>query len=148
MSTLYQPPSQGCYLLNKQTNSVTFSPQANYIDWSTATCRQILVPTFVDRGVSHSQRGGTPTAVNLSLPDRSRQCFFQVAPYLSLRGWVDLVPDPLLLRKSGSAENLTRDFWVCSQEVWTLDHRGGPVFSDMLLIMSQNSDTGIYSSGR
>jgi hypothetical protein len=38
---------------------------------------------------------------------------------------VDPVPDPLLLRRSGSAGNLTRDFWICSQEVWLLDHRGG-----------------------
>jgi hypothetical protein len=27
---------------------------------------------------------------------------------------VDPVPDPLLLRKSGSAGNQTRDLWVCS----------------------------------
>jgi hypothetical protein len=32
---------------------------------------------------------------------------------------VDPVPDPLFLRKSGSAWNRTRDFWICSQE---LDH--------------------------
>jgi hypothetical protein len=51
--------------------SVTFSPQANYIDWSTATGRRILVPTFADRGVSRGQRGGIFTAVNLSLLDRS-----------------------------------------------------------------------------
>jgi hypothetical protein len=30
---------------------------------------------------------------------------------------LDRVPDPLLLRKSGSAENRNRDLWVCSQEV-------------------------------
>jgi hypothetical protein len=37
----------------KQTNSVAFSPQANYIDWATVTCRGNLVPTFVDkRGVA------------------------------------------------------------------------------------------------
>jgi hypothetical protein len=41
----------------------------------------------------------------------------QVAPQLSLRGWVDPVPDPLLLRKSGSAGNRTRDLWICSQEL-------------------------------
>jgi hypothetical protein len=34
----------------KQTNSVALSPQANYTDWSTATFRQNLVPTFADRG--------------------------------------------------------------------------------------------------
>jgi hypothetical protein len=33
---------------------------------------EILVPTFVDRGVSRSQRGRSPTVVNLSFLDRSR----------------------------------------------------------------------------
>jgi hypothetical protein len=33
---------------------------------------EILVPTFVDRGVSRGQRGGSPTVVNLSFLDRSR----------------------------------------------------------------------------
>jgi hypothetical protein len=37
------------------------------------------------------------------------------------RGWVDLVPDPILLSKCGSAGNRT---WICSQELWPLDHRG------------------------
>jgi hypothetical protein len=35
-----------------KTNSVALSPQANYTDWATATCRRSLVLTFVDRGVS------------------------------------------------------------------------------------------------
>jgi hypothetical protein len=39
---------------------------------------------------------------------------------------VDPVPDPLLLRKSGSARNRTRDPRVSSQKLWLLDHRGGP----------------------
>jgi hypothetical protein len=39
--------------------------------------------------------------------DRSRYFFFQVAPQLYSRGWVDPVPDPLLLRKSGSVGNRT-----------------------------------------
>jgi hypothetical protein len=38
---------------------------------------------------------------------------------------VDPVPDPLLLRKSGSAGTRTRDLWVCSQELGPLDHRDG-----------------------
>jgi hypothetical protein len=37
---------------------------------------------------------------------------------------MDPVPDPLLLRKSGSAGNPTRDLWVCSQELRPLDHGG------------------------
>jgi hypothetical protein len=35
---------------------------------------------------------------------------------------VDPVPDPLLF----SALNRTRVLWICSQELWPLDHRGGP----------------------
>jgi len=38
---------------------------------------------------------------------------------------VDPVPDPLLLRKSGSAGDRTRDLCICSQKLWPLDHRGG-----------------------
>jgi hypothetical protein len=45
-----------------KTNSVAFSPQANYTDWTTATCQQILVSTFADRGVS---RGGSSTESKL-----------------------------------------------------------------------------------
>jgi hypothetical protein len=43
-----------------KTNSVALSPQANYTDWATATCRRNLVPTFVDREVSRGQRCGSP----------------------------------------------------------------------------------------
>jgi hypothetical protein len=38
---------------------------------------------------------------------------------------VDPVPDQLLLRKSGSGGNQTRELWFCSQELWPLDHGGG-----------------------
>jgi hypothetical protein len=48
--------------------------------------------------------------------DRSRYFFFQVAPQLCSWGWVDPVPDPLLLR------NLVAP----GIELWPLDHRGGP----------------------
>jgi hypothetical protein len=51
--------------------------------------------------------------------------FSQVAPHLSPRGWVGPVPDPLLLRKSGSVWTRTRDLWICRQELRPLDHRGG-----------------------
>jgi hypothetical protein len=46
---------------------------------------------------------------------------------LTSRGSVDPVPDPLLLRKSGSAGDRTRDLCICSQKLWPLDHRGGRV---------------------
>jgi hypothetical protein len=44
----------------------------------------------------------------LAFLDLSRYFFFQVAPQLYSRGWVDAVPDPVLLRKSGSTGNITR----------------------------------------
>jgi hypothetical protein len=55
-----------------QGTIMRMTPQANYTDWATATCRRNLVPTFVDRGVTRGQRGGSPTVVNLSFLDRSR----------------------------------------------------------------------------
>jgi hypothetical protein len=59
----------------------------------------------------------------ISMPER--YYFFQISPQLYSRGWADPVPDPLLLRKSGSDGNRTRDLWICSQELWSLDYRGG-----------------------
>jgi hypothetical protein len=50
---------------------MAFSLQTNYTDWGTATGRQILVPTFVDKTVSRGQLSRTPTAVNLSFLDRN-----------------------------------------------------------------------------
>jgi len=44
---------------------------------------------------------------------------------MTSRGWVDPVPDPLLLRKSGNAGDRTRDLRICSQKLWPPDHRGG-----------------------
>jgi hypothetical protein len=51
---------------------------------------------------------------------------------------VDPVPDPLLLRKCGSAGNRTRDLCVCSQELWSLDHKGGPCDLQAYIIASVN----------
>jgi hypothetical protein len=66
-----------------------------------------LVPTFADRGcrvVSVTD----PYGRILGFLDRSRYFLFPVAPQLYSRGWVDPAPDPLHLRKSGSAGNRTR----------------------------------------
>jgi hypothetical protein len=49
-----------------------------------------------------------PYGYILGFVDRSLYFFFQVAPQLYSRGCVDLVPDPLLLRKSGSDGNRTQ----------------------------------------
>jgi hypothetical protein len=63
-----------------------------------------LVPTFTDRKchvVSVTDSYGRI----LGFLDRSRYFFFQTAPQLYSRGWVNPVPDPLLLRKSDNAGN-------------------------------------------
>jgi hypothetical protein len=56
--------------------------------------------------------------------DQSRYFFFQAAPQLHSWRWVDPIPDPLLVRKRGSAGNRTWDLylWICSRELWPLDH--------------------------
>jgi hypothetical protein len=78
-----------------------------------------LVLTFEDRG-SHVVSVTDPYGRILGFLDRSPYFFFQVAPQLYSRGWVDTVPDPLLFRKSGIAGNLTRTSG-------SVDHRGGLV---------------------
>jgi hypothetical protein len=66
-----------------------------------------LVQIFADRWC-HVVSVTVPYCRNIGLLDRSRYFFLQVAPQLYSRGWVDPVPDPLLLRKCGSAGNRTR----------------------------------------
>jgi hypothetical protein len=50
------------------------------------TCRRILMPAFVDSGVSRGQRGGSLTVANLGFLDRSCYFLFQIARHLSSRG--------------------------------------------------------------
>jgi hypothetical protein len=91
-------------------------PQANYTDRATAACRRSYCQPLRVEGVAWSAQW-IPTAVNLGFLDRSHYFFIQVAPQMSTRHWVDPVPDPLLLRKSGRARNRTRDLWICSQKL-------------------------------
>ena len=95
------------------------------------------------RGITWSAQR-VPTAVNLCFLDRSRYFFIQVAPQLTSRGWVDPVPDPLLLKKSGSAGNRTRDLCICSQKLWPLDHRGGLHFRLIQFWMWKSAYVGVY----
>jgi hypothetical protein len=68
---------------------------------------------------------------NGSQQSYSRLSRLELLPFLSSSSSILLtrlngpVPDPLLLRKSGSAGNRTQDLWICKQELWPLDHRGG-----------------------
>jgi hypothetical protein len=72
-----------------------------------------LLPTFAGR-VCHVISAANPHGRNFNFSDRSRYYFFKVAPQFSSRGWVDSVPDPLLLRKSGIAGNRTWETCICS----------------------------------
>jgi hypothetical protein len=53
------------------------------------------------------------TAVNFGLLDQSRYFFFHVVSQLSSG-------------KSGGSVNRTRDFRICEEDLWPLDHSGGP----------------------
>jgi hypothetical protein len=66
-----------------------------------------LVSTFAHRGC-HVVSVTDPYGHILDSLEQSCYFFFQAAPQLYSLGWVDPVPDPLLLRKSGSAGNRTQ----------------------------------------
>jgi hypothetical protein len=63
--------------LEQTTNSMAFSPQANYTDGATATCWQNLVQTFVHKGVLRGKRGGSHMVVTFSSLDWSRYFSFK-----------------------------------------------------------------------
>jgi hypothetical protein len=73
-------------------------PQENYSD---------RPAKFADRGC-HVVSTPDPHDGILGFLDRSHYYFFRIAQLCS-RGWVDSVPDPLLLRKSDSAGKRTQD---------------------------------------
>jgi hypothetical protein len=107
----------------KLTKLRGLSPRANYADRATAACRRSQCKLFADRGC-HVVSVADPYGRNLGFLDQSRYVFFQVVPQLYSRDWVDLLPDPILLRKSGRAENRTRTSGSVARN-WPLDHRGG-----------------------
>jgi hypothetical protein len=75
-----------------------------------------LEPTFADRGcrlVSVTD----PYGRILGILYRTCYFSFQVAPQLYSRGWVDLTTSQKIWK--------CPDLWICSQELWPLDHRGG-----------------------
>jgi hypothetical protein len=93
-------------------------PQANYSDRRLSAK---LVPTFADRGLSHSQWDASLRPYSqLSRPE----------PLLFLLSSSSV----LLMRLSGLRSrpttsqkiwNRARDLRICSRELWRLDHRGG-----------------------
>jgi hypothetical protein len=90
------------YRTTKKTKPRGLSPWENYI----AACRRVSAK-FSNREC-HVVSVTDPYSRILGFLDRSRYFFFQVAPQLYSRGWVDPVPDPLLLIKCGSSWDRTR----------------------------------------
>jgi hypothetical protein len=101
-------PSLPDFLRSSGSGTVSTQPRehnwgANYTDRATVACQR----SFANRGcdvVSVTD----PYGRILGFLDRSRYFFFQVAPQFYSWGWLDPVPDPLLLRKSGNAGNRIR----------------------------------------
>jgi hypothetical protein len=95
--------------VDKQTNKNKLrglSPCANYTDLSAKVNAK-----FCEYGECRVVSWADPHVRNLAFLDRSRYSFFQLAPQQYSGGWVDPVPNPLLLRKSGSTGNRTR-VWI------------------------------------
>jgi hypothetical protein len=102
--------SSGVYSNNKLRD---LSPRANYTGGATAACRRSECQLLRIEGATWSA-WRIPYVCILGFLDRSRYFFFQIAPQLYSWGWVDAVPDPLLLGKYGIAENRTRDLTLRS----------------------------------
>jgi hypothetical protein len=107
--------------LKQKKNFRGLSPRANYTDRATAAYRRSYCQILRIEEPSGQSERSLRQYTRISRP--GPLLFYQVAPQLYSRGWVDPVPDPLLLRKSGRTGNRTRDFWICSQERWPLEHR-------------------------
>jgi hypothetical protein len=94
------------YLLFIKKNSV-----ASVRERTVPTERQPLVVevsvNFADRRY-HVFSLTDPYGCILGFLDQSRYFFFKVAPQFYSEVWVDPVPEPLLLRKTGSAGNRTQ----------------------------------------
>jgi hypothetical protein len=85
-----------------------------------------LMPTLENSGF-HVVSVTNPYGRILGFLDRIQYIFFQAAPQLYSRGWVDPAPDPLHLRISGSAGNRIRTSKSVARN-WPLDHRGGILY--------------------
>jgi hypothetical protein len=83
-------------MINKQTNKLHgLSPRANYADRATAASRRSDCQLLLIKGATWSA-WQIPTAI-FRFSRQKPLLFYQVAPQLYSRGWVDPVPDPLLV---------------------------------------------------
>jgi hypothetical protein len=92
---------------NKKSQTPWPEPASELYRQSESSFSAKLVPTFAGRGC-HVVSVKNPYGHILRFLDRNRCYFFQLATQLYSRGWVDPVPDTLLLSKCGNAGNRTR----------------------------------------
>jgi hypothetical protein len=95
------------FIQNK--NSVSWVRERAILIEQPPLVSEVSADSFADWGC-HVVSVTNSYGCNLGFLDWSRYFFFQVAPQLCSRGWVDPIPDPLLLRKYRSAGNRTRTF--------------------------------------
>jgi hypothetical protein len=119
-ASLTVPPEDGSDTLTETSASSRSTCQRNKEQTPWLLIRKRTIPSedrrhrrsecrlLREQGVAWSAQR-IQTAVNLGFLDRSRDYIFKVVPQLSLLVSVNLVPVPLLLRKSGSSGNATRD---------------------------------------
>jgi hypothetical protein len=83
------------------------SPRASYTDRATAACRRSDCQLVRIEDATWSA-WRIPPAIFSRFSRQEPLFFYQVAPQLCSRGWVEPVPDPLLFFFSGSAGYRTR----------------------------------------
>jgi hypothetical protein len=89
-SKLVPPNMFPAHIIKKHSG---FSLQANYTDWTTAACWHSYCQLLrIDR--CHVVSVTDPYDHILCFLDQRYCFFFQVAPHLNSRGWVDPSPDP------------------------------------------------------
>jgi hypothetical protein len=109
-------------LVCEKDRECRLSPRVNYTDWATAAFSKVSA-NFWGWRMPRGRRDGS-----LWLYSR----LSSQEPLLFLWSSSSIVLTRLsesrsrLLIKSGRAENRTQNLWICSQELWPLDHRGGP----------------------
>jgi hypothetical protein len=110
-------PSSGTKSKSKEESRI----DKNYTYRATAACRRNWCQLLRIEGVAWSAQR-IPTADNLDFLDPEPLHFHSSSSSVI---WVYPVTESLFLRKSVSVGNRTRDLWICSQELWPIDHRDG-----------------------
>jgi hypothetical protein len=101
----------------------TVTSMKNAVSWDVLPCGSCKEPTFwwsifcSMRG----QRNGSSLPL-ISVFQNGARTFYSSSPSMMIMRLRDHVPGALLLRKSGSAKDRTRDLWICSQ-LSQLEHR-------------------------